>query len=105
MSTVLDRLQAWYSRQCDGEWEHHDGLVIGTLDNPGWQVRISIAHTYLSETPFERVSYGVGADADASGDEWLLCRREGPEFAGYGGPAKLGEILGIFLDWAEQHER
>ncbi|GHB54781.1 hypothetical protein GCM10010331_48120 [Streptomyces xanthochromogenes] len=33
---VLDRLQSWYSAQCNGDWEHEWGIKIDTLDNPGW---------------------------------------------------------------------
>jgi hypothetical protein len=35
MKSVLQRLTDWYSRQCNGEWEHGYGFHIGTLDNPG----------------------------------------------------------------------
>jgi Immunity protein 53 len=36
----FDRLQVWYLAQCDGDWEHRHGVTIGTLDNPGWSLRI-----------------------------------------------------------------
>jgi hypothetical protein len=25
---ALDRLQAWYADQCDGDWEHDEGIEI-----------------------------------------------------------------------------
>jgi hypothetical protein len=33
---LISWLQRWYTAQCDGGWEHHYGITIGTLDNPGW---------------------------------------------------------------------
>ena len=43
----LVRLQLWYSRQCDGDWEHGLGIRIESLDNPGWSVRIDLKGTNL----------------------------------------------------------
>lgn len=37
---VLQWLEVWYSRQCDGDWEHSQVVSITTLDNPGWSVDI-----------------------------------------------------------------
>jgi Immunity protein 53 len=27
-------VEEWYSRQCNGEWEHGFGVEIATIDNP-----------------------------------------------------------------------
>ena len=32
---LLQGLQGWSAGQCDGEWEHHHGIEITTLDDPG----------------------------------------------------------------------
>ena len=37
----------WYTSHCDGDWEHIFGIKIGTLDNPGWHIQISIEETEL----------------------------------------------------------
>jgi hypothetical protein len=44
----LTQLERWYLSQCDGDWEHTHGIVIGTLDNAGWSLTID-----LLETPLE----------------------------------------------------
>lgn len=49
---VLDWLQSWYGAQCDGDWEHARGVVIDTLDNPGWAVRIDLQETDLAEREY-----------------------------------------------------
>jgi hypothetical protein len=41
MGECVAWIQKWYSAQCDGEWEHDLGVAIGTLDNPGWSVRLT----------------------------------------------------------------
>jgi hypothetical protein len=53
VANELARLQAWYRAQCDGDWEHQHGVHIGTLDNPGWDVRIDLAGTYLEAAMFQ----------------------------------------------------
>ncbi|MEU1470579.1 Imm53 family immunity protein [Streptomyces sp. NPDC005761] len=42
---VVDWLQHWYASHGDGGWEHEWGVTIGTLDNPGWTVMISLEET------------------------------------------------------------
>ncbi len=58
--TDIERLQAWYLAQCDGEWEHGFGPTISTLDNPGWSVKVDLKGTELFEKPFSLVGKGNG---------------------------------------------
>ena len=44
---MLERLERWYGLQCNGDWEYGEGVEIGTFDNSGWKVRISLADTGL----------------------------------------------------------
>lgn len=37
---ALTSLIEWFSSQCDGNWEHSYGIIIESLDNPGWMVSI-----------------------------------------------------------------
>jgi hypothetical protein len=39
----FSELQDWYAAHCNGEWEHQHGVVIESLDNPGWWVKIGKA--------------------------------------------------------------
>jgi hypothetical protein len=54
MSGLTDELawlEQWYQEQCDGDWEHHCGVTIETLDNPGWLVQGDVrARTRLLPT-------------------------------------------------------
>ena len=95
MTDALERLQNWYLAQCDGDWEHQCGVKIDNVDNPGWSLLIDLTGTPLEEHPFETVS----RLEDSS--EWLHCKRTATHFKGSGGPLMLGELIGVFLLWAE----
>ena len=92
---TLSRLEAWYVRQCDGEWEHTYGIHVDTLDNPGWTVRIDLTDTDLTEKAFELVT------TERTDEDWLVCRIEQGQFTIACGPRNLGEALTVFLDWAD----
>lgn len=101
--TALARLQAWYSRQCNGEWEHSSGIVIESCDNPGWWVKISLMGTPLQTLAFTEIAEGVDARRFALGSRWLSCRIENGTWHGAGDETKLERILEVFLAWAEEH--
>ncbi|MFF7946289.1 immunity 53 family protein [Streptomyces griseorubiginosus] len=93
---VLDWLQSWYASQCDGDWEHEWGVSIGTLDNPGWIVRIDLEETALAdrEYPRQRVTRG---DHD-----WVMAWTSERTFHLACGPGNLIEGLSIFRTWASE---
>lgn len=88
----IQRLQLWYSKQCDGSWEHQYGVSIDTLDNPGWTVVIDLVGTDLQAMQMEQI---VEAKDEL---DWLNCKVEDGRFLGNGGPLKLDAILNLFLD-------
>lgn len=100
MST-LARLQTWYTRQCNGVWEHASGVVIESCDNPGWWVKIHLRGTPLHPCAFAEVAEGVDSQRIARGPRWLSCRVEGEIWHGAGDETQLERILEIFLAWAE----
>src|SRR4051794_11163370 len=102
--SALSKLEKWYRSQCNGEWEHSGGIKIDTLDNPGWSLEVSLKGTSLEGFEFKERSYGIhgiGESAETSGEDWVTCKVEQNVFKGFGGPFKLEEILGTFLDWAD----
>jgi Immunity protein 53 len=100
---ALVELQKWYRSHCDGDWEHGEGISIGTLDNPGWTIEISLRGTDLEGRGFREHAYGVGENAQTSREEWLTCKVEKNIFKAFGGPFKLEEMIGVFLDWASRN--
>ena len=97
MKCQIERLTDWYQAQCNGEWEHSFGVAVGTLDNPGWLVKVDLADTELEDRPFETFERG-NSQASAS---WLVAKVEGKQYVGAGGASDLWEILEVFLRWAE----
>lgn len=97
---ALARLQQWYLRHADGEWEHYFGLKIESLETPGWLVDIELTETDLEGAPFQQI--GI----QRSETDWILCRihPEAPIFEGRGGPHNLCEIIEIFLTWDASFE-
>lgn len=93
---VLDWLQSWYAAQCDGDWEHEWGVTIGTLDNPGWIVRIDLEETALTdrEYPRQRVSRGE--------HDWVMAWTSERTFHLACGPRNLTEGLSLFRAWASE---
>lgn len=93
---ILQWLQWWYLAHCDDEREHDYGIDIGTLDNPGWRVRIKLNRTEL---------YGRKVDPPLTRRDneidWIHVGCDGETFEGFGGPNDLEEILTIFRRFAE----
>lgn len=100
---TLTRLQAWYSAQCNGEWEHSSGITIQSCDNPGWRVKINLMGTSLQLHEFTEIAEGVDAQRFALEPQWLSCHIENGIWHGAGDETKLGHILEMFLAWAEDH--
>jgi len=99
----LQELQEWYLSQCNEDWEHTYGVSIETLDNPGWSLEVELTDTYLEAKEFNEQSYGVGNEAESSGENWIICKVKDNKFIGYGGPRKLEEIINVFLWWAKSN--
>ena len=91
----LERLSAWYSSQCNGDWEHSYGVKIDTLDNPGWSIHINLSGTDLDDRPFLSISRGNSQEDE----DWIHCKVEGHRFVAFGGIGNLAELIEIFLTW------
>jgi hypothetical protein len=95
MQTLLSDLQAWYAAQCDDNWEHDYGVIVGTLDNPGWSLTIDLIGTLLEDKEFAVIG------RKESDDKWIECHVEDKKFIGYAGAHQLEELISTFLSWAK----
>jgi Immunity protein 53 len=100
---TLTRLQDWYSRQCNGEWEHAYGISIQSCDNPGWWVKINLVGTPLETRLFTEIAEGMDVKRFAQLPHWMSCRIVDGVWHGAGDEARLERILEIFLAWAESN--
>ena len=92
---MLEELQVWYRDQCDGDWEHQYGVVIETLDNPGWLLKIDLTGTGLESKSFNPI------EDTAPSSSWLHCKVEDRKFQAACGPTMLSTAIGYFLSWAK----
>jgi hypothetical protein len=83
-------LQSWYLEQCDGDWEHEFGITIGTLDNPGWEIKVDLAETDAANMSLPLVK------VERSEHDWIHYKVENGKFEGFGGPHNLRELLSTF---------
>jgi hypothetical protein len=83
---------------CNNDWEHTYGVFISNIDNPGWTLKVELKDTYLYEIQFNELKIQRNDE-----DDWIICKVENGDFQGFGGLKNLGELLNIFLDWADEN--
>ena len=93
---TLRWLMQWYEGHCDGDWEHGFGPEIGTIDNPGWSLKIPLEGTECDGCEFSRLKHNYDHET-----EWWTCWTENNEFHGAGGPLQLAAMIETFRAWTE----
>ena len=96
----IQRLQTWYSSQCNGDWEHFYGIKLETLDNPGWHLSIDLVGTDLENVTLETVYHNSGKQAIPGTNDWFTIFVKDGVWHGYGGPEKLSNLVDNFLNWS-----
>jgi hypothetical protein len=100
----LSWLMQWYLGECDNDWEHTYGVEIGTLDNPGWSLKVDLKETTLEGRSFARVTHGQpAADLDEwrrTGSWWVADVKDSA-FEASCGPLDLPEVISLFRKWAQ----
>ena len=86
----------WFKTHCDGDWEHTYGIEIGTLDNPGWFISISLEETELEKKEFNKIRI------NRSNNDWIHCHIKENCFEVACGIQNFEEGLKIFREWAEK---
>ncbi|WP_162428212.1 immunity 53 family protein [Pontibacter pudoricolor] len=89
-NNVLVWLQQWYTSQCDGEWEHDEGIKIYSSDNPGWVVEINVKATDVETL---EKSWELHEESE---DNWFGYSIQNGIFSSAGDPTKLILLLLIF---------
>ena len=96
--SIVNWLEDWYDSNCDGDWEHTFGAEIGTLDNPGWRLRLNV-----SETMYENVAF-VDIIINRTDSDWVHCRKIDGNIDCAGGSKNLGEMLEIVKKWMDDNK-
>lgn len=95
MPNNLEWLEDWYQRQCDGAWEHNEGIHLESLCRPGWRLTISLEGTSAQGIAPNRMNF------DSTDGEWIDCTLTEGRFEGKGDPRRLEQIIGVFRKWVE----
>lgn len=101
-------LSQWYLSQCDNDWEHSHGVEIGTLDNPGWEVKVALTDTTLEGRSFDKVEHGTiaqGLGAWKRTGSWWTAEVKDNAFQASCGPLDLSAVIGLFRRWAQSAPR
>ena len=97
-------LMRWYLSQCNGDWEHSYGVEIGSLDNPGWGLKIDLHETDMADRRFSKVQHGETADdldEFRRNGSWYVADVTEFRFEGACGPLDLPALIGVFREWTE----
>ena len=89
---LLQRIQRWYTINCNGDWEHGYPISITTVDNPGWAVTIPLQDTCLQNASMDYILI------ERTTTNWVGYSVQDGAFEGNGGAENLSEILTYFLD-------
>ncbi|WP_057912892.1 immunity 53 family protein [Peribacillus muralis] len=92
---TLKWLESWFMQNCDGEWEHNNGIKVLTLDNPGWLIEIDLEGTDCEEKFFKDFR------VENSDEDWIYCKVRDNKFLGYGSVNNLTDILEVFKKWVK----
>jgi hypothetical protein len=104
VSDELQWLEKWYATQCNGTWEHQHGILVQSLDNPGWLVKIDLNGTNIEKFASDQILRTTGvpptaANQNLGGPIWMLCEIRDRKFNGAGDQSKLRDILDCFQNW------
>ena len=92
---LLEWLMTWYQSNCDGDWEHQNGIEIGTLDNPGWYLEVNLQDTSKDGCVIQREL------TERTETDWIDVKTKNNKFLAAGGPGNLAEIINLFVMFVE----
>lgn len=98
-NSVMEHLINWYLKFCDGIWEHNEErIVIRTIDNPGFHVRINLKGCGYDFSSFEDINWECEENPD---QDWIHCSMKDEIWDGFGSPNNVGRLIFIFLEFVE----
>jgi hypothetical protein len=86
----------WYQSHCDNSWEHHYGVRLETLDNPGWQLTVDLIHTNLQGQTMTEIREGITSLDWPDSPRWIHCCVKENKFQGACDPTQVARLFEIF---------
>ena len=97
IADTLAFLQEWLLAQSDGDWEDDQGIVIESLDNPGWCLKIGLAGTGLAGIEQPR------RELNEDRPSWVEAWADGVTFEAACGPLGLTAAIEEFRRFVQLH--
>lgn len=97
MENVFSWLQKWYELQGHVDLKNNSGIIIDTVDNPGWYLTINLMSTNCQNKPFDLLKLKKNET------EWLFCIVRNNIFEAGCDPTSLEKILMVFKNWNESN--
>ncbi|SHN46155.1 immunity 53 family protein [Chitinophaga sp. CF418] len=95
MNNIFEWLVNWFNSNCDGDWEHENGIKIYTVSNPGWFISIGLRDTPLEDKIIESELI------EKSDDDWYFYGIKSAKFEASGDTNKLIFLLTKFKELVE----
>lgn len=92
-------LQKWYKSQRESGRDNEFGIIIETVDNPGWYLTINLTGTELEHCHFDYINF------ETSETDWYYCQIKNKNFDASCSPYNLTLILQIFREWVEAQKK
>lgn len=84
--------------ECNGDWEHENGISIITVDNPGWSITIDLENTSLEDEEI------VGELIEMNEKDWYFFEIKNKKFRGGGNLTKLNFLITQFKEIVERNK-
>lgn len=94
-------LVEWYTKHCDGDWEHQHGVRLETLDNPGWILSVDLIHTNLQGCLMSEMAEGCCPDGHPVSPLWIHCFVRENQFKGACDPTQVARLFEEFQRFAD----
>lgn len=95
-SVDLSKLMDWCSAHWDEDLQHDLGVSIGTLDNPGWILKVKLVGTNLSDVEMPELWEGSDDPSYPDASPWISCRIQDREFVGASDLTQLPRLISVF---------
>ncbi|MBI2416895.1 MAG: immunity 53 family protein [Ignavibacteriales bacterium] len=96
---ILSWLENWYNSNCNEDWEHQYGVLIDSLDNPGWIIKIDLTGTNLEDEMTDPIY------VENSLKDWYSISVKDGIFKATGDPKKLEFLLNSFRKFVEERSK